>query len=435
MKEKLLLGIAIVMSGVLHAQFKISGEIQNYQEASVYVRIFTGASDKLINKVKTDKNGKFSVNIPENYNGIVQITNQGKHAQINILTDNTDVKFKTQYRNNEFSETIFLEGETAIAFQEFENYEAYNELKDNVFPLIKALYKEGDEFYGALIKEENRIKASNPVKNELEVLKYYIQVKELSQASQSVNTKTMADVYKNRIRTRLLNDSSNLEATGFLSVLVLDYLRYSILGATSQEEINRTLEEEIDKLLEETDLETSRGQNVLSAVFLVLPKEQFGELLQKYYLKANALTCTITDELSTSLSAHNLVPGTVVPNIIFSEPVKGYRSLYEIKATKKIIVFWASWCPACRNEMPYIKEYYENFKKEGGEIIAISLDYDENEFKAATKDYDWINYTELLQWDTQGVNSFGVTATPVMFLVDKDNKLIKKVDHISKLMD
>lgn len=127
--------------------------------------------------------------------------------------------------------------------------------------------------------------------------------------------------------------------------------------------------------------------------------------------------------------------GNQVPDIKFKEAVKGFKSLYDVKANQKIIIFWASWCPACREEMPFIKEYYQNFKKEGGEIVAISLDFDQNEFKNATKDFDWINYTELSQWDTQGVEEFGVSSTPTLFLVDKDNKLIKKASHISELLE
>src|SRR5690606_36238119 len=157
------------------------------------------------------------------------------------------------------------------------------------------------------------------------------------------------------------------------------------------------IEKELDILLDKADLETPRGQNILSSVFLVLPSEQFSTLLEKYYAKANALTCEITDELKTNLSAHNnTVVGSVVPNILFKNPVKGYKSLYDVKADKKIIVFWASWCPACNDEMPFVKEYYRNFKEAGGEIVSISLDYDQNAYNEATKDFGWISYTDLL---------------------------------------
>ena len=85
--------------------------------------------------------------------------------------------------------------------------------------------------------------------------------------------------------------------------------------------------------------------------------------------------------------------------------------------------------------MPFVKEYYRNFKENGGEIVSISLDFDDAAFKEATKDFEWVNYTELMHWDTQGIVEFGVTSTPTLFLLDKDNKLIKKASHISELVE
>ena len=41
-----------------------------------------------------------------------------------------------------------------------------------------------------------------------------------------------------------------------------------------------------------------------------------------------------------------------------------------------LVVFWATWCPACVKETPYIKDYYERFHDEGLEIVGVSLDTD-----------------------------------------------------------
>ena len=99
-----------------------------------------------------------------------------------------------------------------------------------------------------------------------------------------------------------------------------------------------------------------------------------------------------------------------------------------------LVVFWASWCPACNKEMPYIKEYYNEFKKNGGEIIAISLDYDQTMFNDATKELPWFNYTDLMRWDSPIAASYQVEATPTIFLLDKDNKIINKVSHVNELI-
>jgi len=417
----------------LHAQFKIKGEIHGYSNQDMMVRIFTGPSDKLINKIKTDGKGKFSVKIPQQYSGIIRLETSSGRASTDILSDNEDVGFTADYADNSFSNLVYSEGKTAIAFQKYQSYEGFSDLKLNVFPMIKSLYSKDDKFYQAVVEEEERITQLNPV-TDLPLLKYYIQANDLANAQ--VEGKPAAEIHKAKILNKLVTDNSYLEGSGLMSKLVLDYLRYSIVGATSQEEINSTIEKEIDDLLIKTDLETPRGQNILSAIFLVLPQEQFATLLEKYYSKANALTCEITDELKASLTAHNtIVPGNQVPNIVFKKPVKGYKSLYDVKADKKIVIFWASWCPACQDEMPFVKEYYRNFKENGGEIVSISLDFDDAAFKEATKDFEWVNYTELMHWDTQGIVEFGVTSTPTLFLLDKDNKLIKKASHISELVE
>jgi len=431
--KNLIFGIILLTSPVVFGQFKISGEIKNYSERPVMVRMNKGAGDKLINRVETDKNGKFSINIPQKYSGIISLTNLQRSSSIEVLTDNEDVDLTAVYApDGSFKEIVFNKGANAIGFQNYQNFQNLNDLKNNIFPLLKAQYDPSDEFYQAVTKEESRISKLNPAV-ELPLLKYYSQVSDL--VNSQVDNKTTAEIYANKILSRLNRDNDYLEGSGYLSTLVLNYFRYSIMGANSQEEINSTVEKEINHLLEVSDLETPRGQNVLSAIFMVLPKEQFGSLLEKYYSKANDLTCEITEELRSNLAAHNMIIGNKIPDIKFKEPVKGFKSLYDVKANQKIIIFWASWCPACKEEMPFVKEYYQSFKKEGGEIVAISLDFDQYEFENATKDFDWINYTELLQWDTQGVEEFGVSSTPTLFLVDKDNKLIKKASHISELID
>ncbi len=431
--KNLIAVLVFIFTCNLNAQFKISGEIKNYQEKYVQVRIFDGPTDILINKVKTDKNGKFSVQIPRKFSGIVRIADASRHASLDILSDNENVDFVAKLENNAFVEIEFKQGKTAAEFQNYTSLQGLIDLKTNVFPVIKPLYGEKDEFYQAILKEEARISKLD-ASTDLPLLKYYVAISDL--ANTTFDNKTAASFHKEKILTHLVNDNTYLEGSGFMFKLVLDYLRASIVDATSQEQVNATIEKEIDELLVKTDLETPRGQKVLSTVFLTLPSEQFEPLLEKYYAKANALTCEITDELKSNLAAHNSTTvGSVVPNIIFNKPVKGAKSLYDVKADKKIIIFWASWCPACNEEMPFVKEYYRNFKLAGGEIISISLDFDESAYREATKDFEWFSYSDFLQWDSKPVLDYGISSTPTLLLVDKDNKLIKKASHISELVE
>ena len=121
-------------------------------------------------------------------------------------------------------------------------------------------------------------------------------------------------------------------------------------------------------------------------------------------------------------------------NIEFDKKIKNAKSLYDVKADKKLIVFWASWCPHCVKEIPHIKEFYPDFQSQGGEIIAVSLDMEKTAFDNATKDTQWINYSDLMKWESPIVKQYGISSTPTMILLDKDNNVVKIGSRVSEFL-
>lgn len=47
--------------------------------------------------------------------------------------------------------------------------------------------------------------------------------------------------------------------------------------------------------------------------------------------------------------------------------------LSNYKGKKVILNFWATWCPPCKDEMPHMQNFYEKFKENGIEIVAVNL--------------------------------------------------------------
>jgi thiol-disulfide isomerase/thioredoxin len=87
------------------------------------------------------------------------------------------------------------------------------------------------------------------------------------------------------------------------------------------------------------------------------------------------------------------------------------------KGKKYILIdFWASWCVPCRREIPNLKKLYKKYSSKGFEIISISIDEKEADWKKALE-------KEKLTWqnflDTKGAaNACNVTAIPALFLID-----------------
>ncbi|MGR3318533.1 MAG: thioredoxin-like domain-containing protein [Candidatus Anammoxibacter sp.] len=134
-----------------------------------------------------------------------------------------------------------------------------------------------------------------------------------------------------------------------------------------------------------------------------------------------------------------LAIGKIAPEIIMGKLDGDYRKLTDIKSDYTIVLFWASWCRHCGVMLPKIKNMYDEYKDRGLEIVAISIDKDKNAWMkaVASGNYAWINYSDLKGWDSIPAIDYNVWATPKMYLLDRDKKIIAKpltVDELEELV-
>ncbi|GEM51618.1 hypothetical protein EB1_14080 [Empedobacter brevis NBRC 14943 = ATCC 43319] len=427
MKNKFIVPL-IVLGSSAFGQFNVSGQFENYANKPVLVKIFENAELKLVKNTKTDNSGHFSTNIPKEYNGFVRV-DLPTGENLSLLTDNKDLKFKTVTGKEMTSKLQVMEGNTQKEYTKVLALQPLNEIQNQVFPYLMQMYKPTDEFYTAMIKEDKRINELKRNENFSGLITYINELSDLKQKGQNNRDAENLDVIVNHF----VKDDERLEQSGMFNDLVFAYINGKLATAGNQD-VEGNLIAATEEILAKTDIQTTRGQNVLTTILNFVPEKEYANFHKKYVDKVNGLTCKVTDQLKKRVGSNTSTQiGNKVPNITFDKAVNGKKSLYDIKANQKLIVFWASWCPACQQEIPYIKEFYKDFKAKGGEIVAISLDYDQNAFNNAIKELPWYNYTDLLRWDSPIAAEFGIESTPTLLLVDKDNKLIKRFNHISEL--
>jgi peroxiredoxin len=126
--------------------------------------------------------------------------------------------------------------------------------------------------------------------------------------------------------------------------------------------------------------------------------------------------------------------GKVAPSFKLKDINGKDVSLDDFKGKYVMIDFWAGWCAPCRAENPELKKVYEKFGGKDFEIISISLDKTEDDWKKAVKE-DGLNWTLL--FDANGVTAelYGIQNIPSTWLLNREGVIVNKQFRSNELME
>jgi cytochrome c biogenesis protein CcmG, thiol:disulfide interchange protein DsbE len=89
-----------------------------------------------------------------------------------------------------------------------------------------------------------------------------------------------------------------------------------------------------------------------------------------------------------------------------------------------IIHFWASWCEPCQEEMPFMESFYQKYRKDGLEIITISMDKssDIDSAKHISHHFSFLSTHK----DQVNLKGYGrIWRIPSTFIINRQGILIK----------
>jgi cytochrome c biogenesis protein CcmG/thiol:disulfide interchange protein DsbE len=109
-----------------------------------------------------------------------------------------------------------------------------------------------------------------------------------------------------------------------------------------------------------------------------------------------------------------------------------------------VLNFWATWCPPCVEEMPSLVEMQRHMKTKGITVLAVSIDVDENAYRAFLKEHgvDLLTVRDPAQ-KTPAL--YGTHGWPETFIIDRNGVIRRKfigavdwtepeiTDYLSKL--
>ncbi|MDD5038848.1 MAG: TlpA disulfide reductase family protein [Dehalococcoidales bacterium] len=131
---------------------------------------------------------------------------------------------------------------------------------------------------------------------------------------------------------------------------------------------------------------------------------------------------TPTDLPEVGTKVGNLAPDFELQNLDDGQVV----SLSGLRGKPVLINFWATWCPPCNSEMPYLQQIYEEWSDRGLVMLAIDI----REESSVVKEFLTARNLSLpvyIDTDASVAQKYGISAIPTTYFVDKDGKIYEKV--------
>ena len=422
----------IVLQASAQNSAVLKGSFIAAKETEIRLMGFIGTQDTLLAQTKTDASGNFLLQYPKKYKGAATLQVKETTSLIVLLNNEN---FEISWSNfKDFSALQFTNSKENEAFQQAYtiNMDAQKKLAGLTYLL--PFYKNDlskKELTAQLEQEINiensRFEAYLYKLPHTNYAKAYLRYRALLQQLQKENN-TQAEK-KEVENTFLALDFSgeSLFYSGLAKELFDVYLKQTF-----------TLQEEaliVSKLNTFSDVFKKSSQVNTKALnqyseYLMKEYEKFGLISCAEHLALSLLDdnkCIINDKTLPILEQYKkMAIGNKAADMVFNSGVK-YTKLSEVPGKYKVVVFGASWCEACTKEMPQFKDYAELFKtKYDAEIVFVSIDTDKEKYDVFIKDLPFINSCDYKGWGSPNVRNYYVFATPSIFLLDTENKIVAK---------
>ncbi len=138
-----------------------------------------------------------------------------------------------------------------------------------------------------------------------------------------------------------------------------------------------------------------------------------------------AMVLTVST-IATGCSAGESPPrgaeiGNLAPDFQLNDLDGQAVALSDFRGRPVLVNFWASWCPPCRAEMPFIQDIYANRKWADEGLVMLALDIGESPptVREFVKNYG-LTFPVLLDTNRDVSLEYRVAAIPTTFLIDRD---------------
>jgi peroxiredoxin len=129
---------------------------------------------------------------------------------------------------------------------------------------------------------------------------------------------------------------------------------------------------------------------------------------------------------AASPESSEAVVGELAPSFQLQDFDGQSVALGNLRGKPLLLNFWATRCPPCRSEMPYIQQVYDEWSGKGLVVLAINIGESSAKVKEFMQSYG-LSFPVLLDTNDKVARIYNIRYIPTTFFIDGDGIIQVKI--------
>jgi thiol-disulfide isomerase/thioredoxin len=445
--------IFLLISSTIFAQNNITGTFLPLANQQTKLVGFNGFDTYLIDSTKADKKGQFQLSFSTEDFGMAYLLSEENKSFSVILAKNENLQLSGE--NFAIPETIvIINGKQNKLFDIYAKEHPRREQTLSAWDYLTKIYRKDTLFafhetpMQAIEKEKQRIKAEDNLflasLPNGSYVSYYLPLRKLVSSVSAIAQYRTEEIPATIQAFREIDyTDKRLYKSGLLKETIEAHFWLIENSGRSLDSVYIEMNKSIDFLVENLLSDEQKLNEITENLFKLLEQRSLFKASEHLALKLlNEQGCTLNNDFAAQLESYRAMKkGNTAPDIEFKgnifAPAYHNRSipqnLSDLKSNYTALVFGASWCPQCPQELLQITKLYSKWKGQGVEVVFVSLDEEEKIFKNFAGVFPFISVCDYQKWASPIVKSYHVFATPTIYLLNENREILLRPNSASQL--
>ena len=452
MRKIIIINILLLTYAFAYSKSTITGTFPNLTNQQIKLVGFKGFQTYAIDSVRANENGEFNLTYSKHNYGMGYLLSENDKSFIVILSGES-IKLKGE--RFAITESIeIIEGRENIFFEKYSSEHPRREQALSAWGYLENIYVKDSLFVvqavpkQAIANEKQRIETEDSLflagLKPNTYVSYYLPLRKLVSSVSTIAQYRTEEIPAAITSFRKIDyTDSRLYKSGLLSDLIDSHFWLIENSGRSLDSVCIEMNKSIDILIKNLILDEQKLNEISEYLFKFLEKRSLFNASEYLAIKRlNEKNCTINSDFAAQLESYramkkgNIAPDFDFKNDVFAPeyaPSKLPQKLSDLKSKFTVVVFGASWCPQCPQELSKISGLYKKWKEQSVEVVFVSLDEDEKLFKSFASVFPFISICDYQKWENPIVEKYHVFATPTLYLLDNNREILLRPNSVSQL--